>query len=180
MARFELTVILSIISLISQIALSSVTPQPINAACEQAFNKCDFRFQALNGLPTFSISGWADDVFTPRIISRTPEESLGGLNKNGIATEFIHPDGQVQKISEVGEHKLSPTHFKPLTILELGGSGIAHETFEDGQLQVASGKCVRVFFTQYQTLFPERNMVRHNMNDVIRNGTKCVVFRTKV
>jgi len=176
-ARLPLTLIP--ILFVLQTAQAAVIRAESPSACYEAFKQCDFRFQAVNDLPTFSISERPNDPFTPRIISTTPGESLGVLNKNGIMVEFILPNGDVQSITAAEGATLSATHFKPLTMNDLGGSGIAHENFDTEQVRASGGRCVRMFFAHYQTLFPDRDVVLYDMDDTISEANKCIVFRTK-
>lgn len=146
--------------------------------CFRAFRRCDFRFQGISGLPTFSISGPADRAFTPRVISTRRNQILGVLNTNDVISEFVFPDGGFSPITNFGSQRFTPTAFKPFSIPRTTGSGVGHETFQGNQLQVARGRCVRVFFTSYQLLFRNGN-VSGNINDVPRSMNSCVVFRTR-
>lgn len=146
--------------------------------CQAAFSACDFRFKGIVGLPTFDLPLKADSAFTPRIVSRVAGERLGVLNTNDIYGEFVL-DGRVANITSFGSPKFTPTHFKPFTIFNTSGSGIGHETFQGNQFDEAKPRCVRVFFTSYQTLDGSSGHVKTNFNDVKRKMNKCVVFRTR-
>lgn len=149
-------------------------------ACENAFRHCDFRFEGQSDLQTFSISGPDNMAFTPRIISTVHREVLGVLNTNNIVPEFILSDGDFVKITERGHPNFKPTAFKPFSVPHTLGSGIGHQTFHGDQRAVATGQCVRVFFSSYQVLKRQndRYIVIKNVNNVSRDENKCVVFRT--
>lgn len=148
------------------------------SGCQRAFETCDFKFKGIRGLPIFNIDVKADQAFTPRIISTAPGETLGVLNQNGIVSEFIFDNGSFAPITFFGKQPFTPTHFKPFSIPYTTGSGVGHEVFQSNQLEVAKGRCVRIFFTQYQKLIPGTNTVMDNVNNVPRKLNKCVVFRT--
>lgn len=151
-------------------------PNPSNV-CAAAGRLCDFAFQGRSGVPTFSIGGTPNKVFTDLIVSKSGPR-IGVLNTNGIIPEFINPDGTITLINKVGSPRLTPTHFKPFSIPKSVGSGIGHQTFTGNQLQVSRRRCVRVFFSTYQTLTFGRNPRVINNINVERSDNKCVVFKT--
>lgn len=148
--------------------------------CHSAFRECDFRFSGfVNVVPTFSIGGRANTPFTPRIISTVRGEHLGVLNTNNIIPEFVF-DGATHPITSFGSQRFTPTHFKPFSIPTAHRfSGVGHQTFQGNQLSVATGKCIRLYFTHYQLLNPTTGVVVGNRNNVPRSENKCVVFRTR-
>lgn len=150
----------------------------LDMSCKEAYEKCDFRFMGIRDLPTFNIDVRADKAFTPRIISVAPNERLGILNLNKIVPEFIFDDGTVSPITNFGRQKFTRTHFKPFQIPFTTGTGVGHETFQADQLSIAKGRCIRMHFTHYQTLFADTDIVMSNLNDVRRSENKCIVFRT--
>jgi len=169
-ARLPLMLVLTF--LLVQISVSATVRSRRNA-CREAFNGCNFRFQGSSGLRTFSVMGDPDMAFTSRIVSKNSAEILGVLNSNNIAPQFILPSGAANSITLFGNPPFTPTHFKPFSIPYTSGSGIGHQTFHGNQQAVAKGKCIRVFFTSYQTLFPNGD-VKGNIN----NARECAVFRT--
>lgn len=161
-------------------SICSVEPGPKDPSkntCQEAYKKCDFKFSGKSGIPTFSITGKPDKSFTPLIVSKTGPR-IGVLNTNGIVPEFINGSGKVIPITSVGTPKLTPTHFKPFPVPKTVGSGIGHQTFTGNQLQVSRKRCVRVYFSTYQTLTPgSKPKLIENVN-VKKSDNKCVVFKT--
>lgn len=141
--------------------------------CQVAFEKCEFTFLGENGLATFNIHGKPDKPFTPLIVSKDPSVTLGVLNSNNIIPQFIEDDG-VYPITDFGSQKFASTQFKPYYISEVKGSGIGHQTFHADQEELASNRCIRIYFTHIQLLYPTSNL-----NDVPESENKCVVFRTQ-
>lgn len=150
---------------------------PSSSSCVSAFQMCDFKFQNANSVPTFAVTGKPDRVFTSKIVSKMLPR-IGLVNMNDITPEFIEADGTVIPITAVGNPPLAPTHFKPFPFYTSGASGLGHQSFTGDQLQQVKGRCVRVYFSSYQTLAdaPSRN-VADNV-EVSKSDNKCVVFRT--
>lgn len=166
----------AVLGVVSNVCSAAVPPID---GCQNAFNGCDFRFQGVKGLPTFELPKKPDFAFTPRIISTVAGENLGVLNTNNIIPEFIMENGAVTNITMSGNPNFTPTHFKPFNIPNTSGSGIGHQTFHGNQFMQAKPRCVRVFFTEFQTLIANTDFVAMNFNGVSRVMNKCVVFKTK-
>lgn len=150
--------------------------------CRAAFRMCRFRFAEQGGLRTFSVTGPADQAFTSDIILKNRKQHVGVLNSN-IEAEFIGSAGEVTQVSQAippPAQAYSPHVFKPYFPSTSGMfSGIGHETFQgQAQLDFAKGKCVRVFFTNWQILNNEKQVV-DNFNSNERDTTNCIVFRTR-
>lgn len=150
--------------------------------CEDAFQKCKFTFQGQPTVPTYSIRGAPDVVFTDKIIARS-DPQVGILNSNGPAPEFLtrrrFAPNEFRPITSFGNQPFTPTHFKPLSFtMKPLASGIGHQTFQGNQLRVARKRCVRVFFTQYQVIkLAPTPMVIDNVNSPTSDDN-CVVFKT--
>ncbi|PXF43410.1 hypothetical protein BWQ96_05328 [Gracilariopsis chorda] len=158
-------------------AICNIIPE--KTECEKAYDKCLFKFSGVNGFNNaiFSIAGEPDKSFTPRVVPKATTYSLGTLNTNNVVPEFIEGN-QGRPITEFGSQRFTPTHFKPYWISEERGSGVGHQTFQGNQLEVANDKCVRVYFTSFQEVPPNGQVV--NRNNVPTSENKCVVFRTKL
>eukprot|EP00177_Eucheuma_denticulatum_P005152 GFKZ01009384.1.p1 GENE.GFKZ01009384.1~~GFKZ01009384.1.p1 ORF type:complete len:375 (-),score=27.94 GFKZ01009384.1:399-1523(-) len=159
-----------------------VTPEPTpipRDSCEVANDMCRFAFQGLNVAPAFPVDGPANTPFTPIIISTNTSERLGVLNTNRITVEIIENDGNVIPITALPTMQdFSPTQFKPIVVPNMMASGIGHESFQGDQQDEAKGRCVRVFFTEFQLvqLLPPFHVVANVVAD--REDGTCVVFRT--
>lgn len=163
---------------VSNVLRKGICTVPVNGnTCAAAARLCDFRFKNVQGVPTYSIAGKPDQVFTGEIVSKSGPR-IGILNTNGIIPEFINTDGTVTLINTVGSPRLTPTHFKPLPFPKSVGSGIGHQTFTGNQFAVSRRRCVRVFFTTFQVLSSGRKPRVINNVNVDREDNKCVVFRT--
>lgn len=151
------------------------TSGPTSISCAMAYKKCAFKFTNTNSVPTFSVGGKPNSVFTTKIVSKKAPR-IGLLNSNGIVAEFIASDGTVTLIDTIGSPLLSPTHFKPFPFYKSRMSGIGHQTFSGNQLKSVKGRCVRVYFTHYQiiTTGPKPKVIE-NIN-VSKAMNKCVVF----
>lgn len=70
--------------------------------------------------------------------------------------------------------------FRPYMQGERGMfSGIGHGAFLEGQGEYASGKCVRVWITDWQVLDGVRGKVKGNVTGMVdKKQGYCVVFRT--
>lgn len=153
-----------------------VTPMP--SECQNAYDECQFMFKGQADVPVYSVTGPPDRPFTDTIVSRTNPE-VGVLNTNGIVAEFIMEDGSATEITQIAQPKFTSTHFKPLSrqsnpIM----SGVGHQTFHGNQATVAQNKCVRLFFTSFQTISHGPNpRVLDNVNSEKGDNT-CVVFKT--
>lgn len=157
--------------------ICAVVEDPYDA-CEDAYNACGFMFKNQPTVPTYQIGQQPDSVFSDRVSSRSLPE-VGVLNSNGIVAQFIDQNGVAEPITSFGSQSLTPTHFKPNSMSSSPlSSGITHQTFQSDQLQVSRNRCVRVYFTQYQTIvlspYPQ---VLDNVNAAISDN-KCVVFKT--
>lgn len=168
----------TIIVLMGSACLMSPSVASYHDSCRHAFRECDFRFDSHKSIPTFSLSGPADKSFSPRIVSKNRKETLGVLNSNNITPEvlFSHHFTPITHLHTT--EPITPTHIKPFSIHHYPGSGIGHQVLSDSQRQVLSGKCIRVFFSEYQVLNKMGHVVK-NLNNVPRFANKCVVFRTK-
>lgn len=148
-------------------------------SCVDEYNQCEFIFMGYhNRVPQFKIGARPDVAFTRAIVSRN-DPDIGILNTNGIAAEFLTVNG-FQPITQFGNPKLTPTHFKPLSIKHRHfSSGIGHQTFTGNQLFVSRNQCVRVFFTHYQLVsLSHGGNVIGNVNGAMKSDKKCVVFQT--
>jgi len=130
--------------------------------------QCDFYFSgSKTSVPAYDLSNTEDNVaFSAKIKSRTVGK-LGGLNSNGDGNSFIFSTGE-ESITEYYS-KFAKYQFKP------SGAHLLHETFQGDSQEHAEGKCVKVYFTNWQVLNDEGNVVE-NVND----GNACAVFRTDV
>lgn len=164
------------------IAPKSPSPSPtfisISSSCAAAYTACDFKFSGYSSVPIFGIFGPPDIPFSTNIVSRVGPR-IGIVNMNGIIPEFINPDGTIVPINMEGFPRLTPTHFKPFVINgSMFKSGIGHQTFDGNQLIVSRKRCIRVYFTSYQTLTsgPMPSVISNVM--VSKSDNKCVVFKT--
>ena len=156
---------------------TSLCSSPLPDNCQRAFDDCHFTFiDAGRDVPGFRLRP-QDQAITSRVVSKNRDEFLGVLNTNGIIPEFVQPDGRGIEIINFGMPHFTPTHFKPFFIPR-SGSGVGHQTFIGNQLSVARGKCVRIFFTEYQLLRSFDGDVIRNRNGVPRSENSCVVFLT--
>ena len=146
--------------------------------CQEAYDSCDFTFEGVNSVPTFDVSGKADEAFTPRIIRKSALNAsvIGVVNSQAGEFEPIFADTNLP-ISSEGTPNFAPTAFKTYS-LENGGSGIRHQTFHGNQLSVADDRCVVVFFQSWQVLDAADGAVIDNMNLLKRDNSSCVAFQT--
>lgn len=172
-------------SSVVQVTQSSCAPPPNgggpvvgSGTCQQAYDACGFYFNNSATVPTVSVDDTADNALTGGIVSRNMSEKVGIVNTNNIEVEFI-TNNTLKLITAVNASQtFSPTQFKPFTIVNTTFSGIGFETFQGDQMMKARNQCVRVFFSQYQTL---KMMMPYYVKDNInakRSDNKCVVFRT--
>ena len=145
---------------------------------QEAYEDCDFQFKGSMDVPEYKIDGTPDMAFTDMIVSRTAPR-VGVLNTNGIDVEFISEEDKAIPITTFGNPRLTPTHFKPFTLPYLSyESGIGHQTFTGNQLAISKNRCVRIFFSHYQTITMGVNPhVIANVN-AQKEDKKCVVFKT--
>lgn len=177
MARFQLSPVFLLAAML--ISISSVTAKP-SQACRKAYQACSFTFDGPNFIRTFSISGKPGKAFTPRIRGKGKNPLIGAVNANGMMAQFINDDGVVVPITRATKAtpRFARHAFKTFHIKGQRGSGVGHQTFQGNQKKVATNRCVRVFFSEYQVLktrFPfiiSLNVRKTKMND-------CVVFMTK-
>lgn len=143
-------------------------------ACRKAYRGCDFRFSSSKYLPTFSLKGKPDTPFTSTIVSKSKATMIGILNTN-ITVQFVFMKGAFD-ITSYANPNFTPYHFKPFPVKKTKMSGIGHQTFTGNQMKTAKGKCVRIYFSAYQVLNSKGNVV-DNVNDVMMDMNKCVVFK---
>lgn len=156
--------------------LSVAATNSQDSACRAAYNNCEFRFSRNGPIPTFYVSGKPDTAFTTRVVSKNRHEILGVLNSNNIVPEIIESHYARPITSLHATPYFTPTHFKPFSIPYSKGSGIGHQTLSQQQKSILKGKCMRVYFTEYQVL--DRNgYVKSNKNNVPKHANKCVVFK---
>lgn len=145
--------------------------------CLEAAKECRFRFHGAELIPTISMSPPSDRAVSPRIISKD-SEILGVLNSNNIPAEVLH-GSYFRPIDSLPVYpRLTPTHIKPFSILYTPWSGIGFQTLTKSQRSALSGKCIRVFFTQYQILNKYGHVIE-NVNYAGKYDKKCVVFHAK-
>lgn len=174
------------IALFAAFVVAVAAEDPPYDPCLDEYIRCDFGFRGHQNPPTHNMeTRKADRPFTPWIVSRDPEETIGAVNSNGFVPEFIFDDGSVAKITDYGNPNFTSTSFKPFTFPfnypYTERAGIGHEIFQGDQLGVAKGKCIRVSFSSYQLLYKNkygRYDVIENKNNVSKSENKCVVFKT--
>lgn len=157
---------------------NSPEPTPMDSGCQMAYDECEFMFEGQDDVPVYPVTGVPDRVFTDTIVSRN-DPTVGVLNTNGIIAEFIMDDGSATEITQFASPRFTPTHFKPLSRTNNPiMSGVGHQTFHGNQETVARNKCVRLFFTTFQTVSHGPNpRVLDNVN-AEKEDNKCVVFET--
>lgn len=154
--------------------------------CQEAYRKCDFRFQTRDNIPSFSLRARADRTFTPRIVVKPwlppvgVEELtvLGILNSNAITVQMVRAGGFTPIARIPADPPMSATHLKPLRIRRSNFSGVAHQRLTRSQRMALRGKCFRIYFKEYEMLSDDMT-VRKNFNNVPRRLGKCVVFRIR-
>lgn len=156
---------------------SKPIPPPEMITCYEAFAKCNFRFKGFSSIPTFNIHVYDNTAFTTQVVSKRQHEILGVLNTNHIVPEFIIGN-KALPITQFGSQKFTPTAFKPFPIPYTYGSGVGRETLHGDQLYIAKGKCVRIFFSNFQILSPYNYNVIDNVYNLSRSANNCVVFKT--
>ncbi len=154
---------------------TTVVVNPTTGSCQQAFDKCQFTFQNTSVLSTFNASGIPDRPFTPLILAKNSTYRVGAVNMNNLVPQFIDDTG-AKNITLFAQQPFSPTQFKPYYDNQLG-SYIGHETYQGNQSAEAKGRCIRVYFSSYQILNAQGNVV-DNANNVPKSSNKCVVFKT--
>ncbi|PXF48062.1 hypothetical protein BWQ96_02014 [Gracilariopsis chorda] len=166
-----LPVALAVLMLMSGVAAQGPALTPFYPACVEAYSKCDWTFYNVSSLPTYNISAPADTAFTPLIVSKNKSVKLTVVNSNNAFTEFVYKEGLLPSVYE-GKPRFRISTFKPFQ--GINGSRLAHERYTGNQERVASGRCLRVYFSSYQQLVTGRvENVR-----VARFDDKCVVFWT--
>ncbi|PXF40391.1 hypothetical protein BWQ96_09898 [Gracilariopsis chorda] len=145
--------------------------------CVSFFDDCVLRFAGQAALATFPLAATVDNVaFTPAIVF--PGEQIGIVNSNGVIPQFIESKPSGITATNVTAFGLTPTQFKPFTIVNTTTSGVGHETFQ-GAVSVAQRRCVRVYFTSGQIL--QGGVVVDNAQFTPEEAVAenvCVVFRT--
>lgn len=164
------------VSLIVPFLLAGLIVTASGDACATAYRKCAFRISGADSVQTFGLPKKPDTPFTPRIISRDADLSVGLFNSLNVSAQFINNFGVAKSVSLFGKTKLSPTHFKPFRLGKKAYSGIGRQAFVSGQRKTAKGRCVRVFFAEYQILDEDENVVENVISK--KDRTACVVFRT--
>lgn len=149
-------------------------PMPTGNSCHAAFKKCAWKFRGVKGVPTFRIEGRPNQPFSPAIVAKYMKNGnrLGVLNGN-IVPEFITSAG-ARRMTKFGKQPFTSSAFKPFS--RKGRSFMGRENFHGNQLQVAKGKCVRVFFRSFHVV-NKHGVVIRNVNNVPKSKNKCVVFR---
>ncbi|KAI0566650.1 hypothetical protein FGB62_7g537 [Gracilaria domingensis] len=142
-------------------------------ACVEAYSLCDWTFYNRSSLPTFDISVDADKPFSPVIVSKNKTVKLTVVNSNNAFTEFVFANGVLSPSVYEGTPRFGISTFKPFQTAN--GSRLTHEKFEGNQLQVASGSCLRTYFSEYQQLVAGR----YENVKVARFDDKCVVYWTQ-
>lgn len=146
-------------------------------SCSDSYMHCEFKFEGDDMLRTFPLTDMTDMPFTNRIVAKNMSEMIGILNTDATIPPEVIMDGDVMDVTQLGSPNFTPTHFKPFIVGDGHGSGIGHQAFTGNQMNVAKGKCMRIFFTSFQYLDVNSNVVA-NMNDVPKEWNKCVVFMT--
>jgi hypothetical protein len=142
--------------------------------CSHEYDACDFMFEGHENVPTYTLYPNMNDVgFTDVVVPREGS-GVGTMNSNGRYTSFILGGDEEEQSGEVTMNEyisdFTPYQFKP------DGQSvprIMHETFQAET--DARGKCVKVYFTQYQSLDSEGNVVENVETD---SASSCVVFKT--
>lgn len=156
-----------------------VIPNPMTGGptCDKAADKCDFKFHGVIGVPMYNANGPADRHFSAKVVSKK-DEILGVLNTNDVIPQFIGDNGTAKNVTMYGMPSFDPTAFKPFPLRSGRHSGVGHQTWHGDQSEIVRNKCVRLYFTSYQTLSDDRyRNVVGNMH-VTMAANKCVVFRT--
>lgn len=146
--------------------------------CQAAYDACDFKFSGMKKVPVYNLTGATDVTFSDAIEKRSGEDRIGVLNMNGVVPEFIRPDGTILPINRVGAPPFAPTTFKPFFIISSYRSALGHQAFQGTQVSLARDRCVRVYFTMYQTLSKGWPPIVANNVNVQKEDNKCVVFKT--
>jgi len=138
--------------------------------CLEAALSCDFYFAGNeDNVPEYDAANALPDVdFTDMIYSRQ-NGSVGALNSNGAATSFIFSTGE--EAMDVYNSLFTTYQFKP------NGDALMHETYQGDSGQYIDGKCVKVYFTSWQDLDGQGNVVANVNSDA---SDSCIVFRTKI
>lgn len=143
--------------------------------CQAAYDACDFAFKGHSTVPRYDTPMASDRVFTDGVVSKMGPSRLGVLNSNDVTPVVVRKDGTTFPITKLG---VTPTHFKPFFREGMHNSGIGHEAFTAMQKKALRYRCIRVYFTTYQTLSAkDPAVVTANVN-VDMPKHKCVVFKT--
>ncbi|CAN8075567.1 unnamed protein product [Agarophyton chilense] len=142
-------------------------------ACVAAYRLCDWTFYNRSFLPTLDVSTPPDMPFSPVIVSKNKSVKLTVVNANNAFTEFVFANGVLSPSVYEGKPRFGLSTFKPFQTVN--GSRLTHERFEGNQLKVASGACLRTYFSEYQQIVNGR----YENNKVARFDDKCVVYWTR-
>lgn len=142
--------------------------------CWAAFEQCRFRFSTQEPIPVF-VMRRRDVAFTPRIISKHPEEMLGVLNSNHLQTEIVYGDVAVPLMEIIASPPFASTQIKPFAIPGMNSSGIGHQGFSKDQRDAVKHRCIRVYFSSYQHVAGDGSVI-DNFNFLTKDNNACVVF----
>jgi hypothetical protein len=136
--------------------------------CLEEALQCDFYFSgSKTSVPAYALSNTADNVdFSRKIKSRT-DGRIGGLISNGDGNSFIMSSGEetaTEYYSKFAKYQFAPS-----------GAYLMHQAFQGDSAQYADGKCVKVYFSDWQVLNSDGSV-----KQTVADGDACVVFRTDV
>lgn len=151
------------------------TPESAASACAGAYENCLFRFDTVENVPHFYLTGVWDDVFTPRIKSKTEGTIVGLMHSNGFEADIVQQGGSRPISSLCGMKKVSKFVFKPFRIPNSPFAGIGSQFLTIRQQNKLKGKCVRLYMSDYQVLNEQHN-VQANTGNLRRSDNICVVF----
>jgi len=138
--------------------------------CLEVALECDFYFEGNeDNVPVYDASDALPDVtFTDPILSRL-NGSFGSLNSNGLPTSFVFVNHETAM--DIYSSYFTKYQFKP------NGDAIEHEVYQGNSADYINGKCVKVYFTSWQDLDNDGNVVANVNSD---SSDACVVFRTSI
>jgi len=139
--------------------------------CAQEAAQCEFYFEGHeNDVPEYNIDGSRADVaFSDRIVSRDVSVNIGTMTSTGQYASFILG-------GDLGEQTMHNyiNAFTPYQFQSTGNTPrMMHEAFQvHGD---ANNKCVKVYFTQWDSLDVNGNVIDHIESSRL---TSCAVFQT--
>lgn len=164
------------------LSLASIAiPVPVKEndvlACRDAYKQCKFHFDGLSKITTFPLQEDIHVSFSARITSKKKGESVGHVYSKGFVAEVIKASGAVELSQFGGENRVPDNGFNSYALQGVTGSGIQNQALLKSHIMALRHKCIRMYFSSYQILYPNGS-VKDTVMNLGLSDKYCVVFRT--